>query len=772
MKTTSFGQVLAEEPTDHKTVKMSIDNAGMEHLMSNLTNLYSNPVAAVLREYSANAVDSHVKAQQGKPVLVTLPTKAKPVFVVQDFGVGLSEDDLENIYSKYGSSTKQDSNSQIGAFGLGAKSALAISNRFDIVAIKDGERNEVYVEKNSRGVGVFHFLKNSKTAEPNGVTISIPAESLVSDFAEAAENFFVAWKPGTVVVDGVTPETIYDKEYVVIKSAGQDSAWVKIKTDNKSPQPYHLVERGVESINFVVGGIVYHTGVIPAAQVDLCRLGKLNGLVTSLIQSGNRVYLNLPIGSVDLTPSRDALLMNDKTFKAIRATVNDFLASAMPSFTSHLQSLERREALSFVAFNPSFFTPPVIQSRYNTPSFFDTKQSISWRGEKLPALVSINKDKCYYAVQSRERASVDEGKRIAEIAILKAAAKVGHTSRHYSTGEVIPIIVYSKGGETESEWATVRKNLRDYALATYNTESAYVVYTDDKTRNMWVTAAYNTVDLDDLVSVAREQRRVKRASASTGAPRGTASYIIFDTALSSHTLQKVGVKDLEYRDITYLEWDNSPYTSFNPWNVIRSVSLGSTWDSTLAKISIVVGDRLKALFPNQCVVFLTSGKKGETLQKRYPNAVSMQERLSKELEDVLKNPAQRELFVGVKSERGAFSRECNPFVVISERGLLTSIQSSYTISLIEEITEDGYINKLVNFVEDLKPVMAENPSYQALNEIGEKLDHRNLQNKYLLISNTNFHLKLAPNRITVGYLNQLVSFINLMDAQYENPVAP
>lgn len=769
MKTLSFGQVLVEEPSDHKTVKMSIDDAGMEHLMSNLTNLYSNPVAAVLREYSANAIDSHVKAQQSKPVQITLPTTKEPVFVVQDFGVGLSEDELENIYSKYGSSTKQDSNSQIGAFGLGAKSALAISKRFDIIAVKDGERNEVYVEKNSRGVGVFHFVKKSKTTSPNGVTISIPADLLVSNFAEAAEDFFIAWKPGTVIVDGVAPKTIYDKEYVVIKSAGQDSAWVKINTDAKNVQPYYMADKGIESVRFVVGGIVYRTGLIPASEIDLCRSGKLNGLIISLAESGNKIYLNLPIGSVDLTPSRDALLMNDKTFRAIRATCNDLVSSALPSFSSYLQGLERQEALTFVALNTALFTPPVASERYATPSFFDTPKNITWRGETLPFWIKVGQDERYYAVQSGERTSVAEGKALLTIPILKAAAQLNQNSNHYAIGKVIPIVIYSSGGDFEKEWATIRKNIRDYTFATHGTESAYVVYTNDKKKNIWISAAYNTISLETLVSVAQERRRVKRSAVQTGTPRSAASYIVFDTALSSDELQKVGVNDLEHRDVMYLEKDSN--SSFHPWNVIQAATSGSPWDARLAKISAMVGDRLRVLFPNKCIVFLTSGKKGETLQKRYPNALSMQELLEKELEAVVRNPAQRELYVGVKSERSAFNRDYNPFVAIAERGLLPCIDSNYTTSIIEEITEKGYINTLVNFVEDLAPMMNKDLNYQAICDIGKVLDHRNLKHKYSLIANTNFHVKLSPHNITDGYLNQLVSFINLMDAQYENPEA-
>src|SRR5690606_19893214 len=94
------------------------------HLANLLINLYSDPVAAVIREYACNAYDSHIAAGNTDPILVTLPTHASPEFVVQDFGIGLSIDDLRDVYSMYGRSLKRESNDMVGQLGLGCKSGL------------------------------------------------------------------------------------------------------------------------------------------------------------------------------------------------------------------------------------------------------------------------------------------------------------------------------------------------------------------------------------------------------------------------------------------------------------------------------------------------------------------------------------------------------------------------------------------------------------------------------------------------------------------------
>jgi len=93
------------------------------------SNIYSDKMLAVVREYSTNGWDGHILAgTPDRPLKVTLPTALAPVFKVRDFGVGLSEESVLNIYTTYGESTKESSNDFNGTFGLGSKSAFAYGN--------------------------------------------------------------------------------------------------------------------------------------------------------------------------------------------------------------------------------------------------------------------------------------------------------------------------------------------------------------------------------------------------------------------------------------------------------------------------------------------------------------------------------------------------------------------------------------------------------------------------------------------------------------------
>ena len=102
------------------------------HIMSTLRDtLYSDKVLAVIREYSSNAWDAHREVGKADvPIKVTLPTSMDPTLTIEDFGPGLSPDDVFNVYTQYGASTKRGSNSSVGMLGIGSKSGFSFCSGF------------------------------------------------------------------------------------------------------------------------------------------------------------------------------------------------------------------------------------------------------------------------------------------------------------------------------------------------------------------------------------------------------------------------------------------------------------------------------------------------------------------------------------------------------------------------------------------------------------------------------------------------------------------
>jgi len=283
MRPTATQTYLNRGNTRGQSTKMTFHEDSLTFLMDVMINLYEDPELAPIREYASNAHDSHKAAGQTRPIEVTLPTQFKPTFVVRDFGTGMSVDDIHEVYSKYGYSTKRDSDDETGMLGLGSKSGLAYTDQFTVASVKDGVRILATVSRGEDGTGEIDTLDTSKTDEPNGVTISIPVHN-VHSFRDKAFNFFRWWEPGTVLVDGDEPQGVAGDCLEVDKDI-------------------YLYKSGLREDYVVMGCVAYPVG---------------NRLSQGL-PYGFCVVAYVPMGAVSFPPSREGLRYNRLT----NATVED-----------------------------------------------------------------------------------------------------------------------------------------------------------------------------------------------------------------------------------------------------------------------------------------------------------------------------------------------------------------------------------------------------------------------------------------------------------------
>jgi HSP90 family molecular chaperone len=101
------------------SIGMSLDLDSAQVLMQMLSkNLYSDSIGSTIRECASNALDSHRRCGTDKPIIVAFKEVAGQYeFSVEDFGIGLDADDVKNIISKYGKSTKRNSTTELGMMG-------------------------------------------------------------------------------------------------------------------------------------------------------------------------------------------------------------------------------------------------------------------------------------------------------------------------------------------------------------------------------------------------------------------------------------------------------------------------------------------------------------------------------------------------------------------------------------------------------------------------------------------------------------------------------
>lgn len=156
-----------------QTIEVGINNSAINLIIDRLTDIYTDKIGSIVRELVSNGLDATV--ENGGKVFIELPSSLNPTFSVRDEGTGMSLEDLTEVYTKYGASTKADDMNQIGAYGLGAKVPLAYSNFFNIETIKDNQKIKALVLREAHQTSL-KISKIEETDEKNGTTISVPVE--------------------------------------------------------------------------------------------------------------------------------------------------------------------------------------------------------------------------------------------------------------------------------------------------------------------------------------------------------------------------------------------------------------------------------------------------------------------------------------------------------------------------------------------------------------------------------------------------------------------
>jgi hypothetical protein len=350
-----------------ETTAMTFDASSTAFIIRSLTNMYSDPYSAIVREYTSNAYDSHILAGQTAPVEVTTPTYLNANLTIRDFGVGMSRKELNEIYSKYGASTKRDTDDLIGGFGLGAKSALALVAQFTVVSVSDGKKNTVIISKDATGVGELNFLDEADTTEANGVTITIPIPDS-RRLNEAIENkdIFLGWPKGAVSLNGrPVVSTVHNPEaYLPMGNIG----WVKNVTNSQRS----WYSRNDKPFTALIGPVSYK---VSSDSLGAAYSTELSAFFNNKLSD---VVLNVPNGAVDLTPSREELVYSVRTRTAIIASLTSMVKAVTENFQSQIASAEDVDSAFKLA----------IALRKQGFS----KVDLSWRGIEIPNVINLAKD--------------------------------------------------------------------------------------------------------------------------------------------------------------------------------------------------------------------------------------------------------------------------------------------------------------------------------------------------------------------------------------------
>ena len=284
------------------------------------SNLYSNKVRAVIRELSCNAYDSHVAAGcPEKPFDIHLPTALNEQFIVRDYGVGLSHDDIMGLYTTYFASTKSDSNDYIGALGLGSKSPFAYTDTFGVTSFFNGVSRtySVFIKDGEPSITIVH---ECQTDQPNGLEVAVPvAAEDIKEFRNESRYVFSVFKTKPNMRG--TPVAIPE-----IKVCEDFQSWFLGKSD---------VYTSESSAFAIMGNVIY-----PIKPQYLDDYPKYQAKLREQL-----IFVVFALGELDITPSREELSYDDQTVENIKRKFTDVSDKIKESYHKSTEGLTNRQAL-------------------------------------------------------------------------------------------------------------------------------------------------------------------------------------------------------------------------------------------------------------------------------------------------------------------------------------------------------------------------------------------------------------------------------------------
>lgn len=299
-----------------------IDEKQSSIIINALINLYSKPIHSIVRELTANAIDSHrerdakrlgiIPLEDGDDVnwfseeenvqIVYLQSGVfihkKPAIEFKDSGVGMSDERIREIFTTFGSSTKRGSNLEFGGYGLGAKSPFAYTDVFFIKSNYNGTSTLYMLSRQTHEL-TMRVISCEPTSDRNGVTVNIPLND--NDFEDSFKpaiidqilylknvEFINVFKPSSYI-PYIRPE--YEDNLIIVYSN-------TIQEDTFEKQMFISIE-----------GIRYNLDLI---QVGIKKVDTLCGL-------------KFDIGDLDLTPSKEYIRYTEKTKLTILSKIEELM---------------------------------------------------------------------------------------------------------------------------------------------------------------------------------------------------------------------------------------------------------------------------------------------------------------------------------------------------------------------------------------------------------------------------------------------------------------
>lgn len=258
-----------------------------------IDGLYEDKALAVVRELCTNAYDAHVAAGNADtPFDVQLPSWGEQTLRIRDYGIGMTHDQVMDLYTTIFDSTKTETNEQVGQFGLGSKSPFAITTSFSVTCYLDGECRVYVASMDETGVPTLTHLSTVPSDEPRGTEVTVPVGSMnVKQFVTAYEKVALGFE---------TMPNVLGQAVTIPEPMLSGDGWRVYPSTVMNPSAY---PSGSQRRPYVRQGcVVYNVSNVSLPDMPL----------------GGTFIVDVPVGSCDVAASREVLQLDDETVKTVQ----------------------------------------------------------------------------------------------------------------------------------------------------------------------------------------------------------------------------------------------------------------------------------------------------------------------------------------------------------------------------------------------------------------------------------------------------------------------
>lgn len=302
-----------------KDLTLSADSTSMIFQLFS-KSIYSNPIGSVVREITSNCFDSHVEANVDKPVIIkkSFDNQTNTHFVsFIDFGVGMSPERIDKIFSVYFTSTKRADNKQIGGFGLGSKSPLAYKrqtglgegeydNTYYIITVFDKMKYTYQIYEGNKCPKIS-LLHSEITTQGNGTEVRIPVlQKDINAFEKEMVRQLYYFE--NVIFEGFEKQTLTNT-YQIVRGKS-----FLFRGSEYSEYVHVCLGRVAYPINFDTLGINQYDFKLPVA-------------------------IRLEVGEIGVTVSRESLDYSDITIKVLKRKLEEVKAEIAQMLAKQYDSI-------------------------------------------------------------------------------------------------------------------------------------------------------------------------------------------------------------------------------------------------------------------------------------------------------------------------------------------------------------------------------------------------------------------------------------------------